>query len=324
MTPYTYQNGVYGALAGGLQNFFDGRSDFTGPVMQPYMIEGESGPTSIGSPMLSQQAIDYLRDKGYTVGTSSQGKNEFVDVLDPQGQSLYRQQYQTSTSPLQDMVKGATFVGGAMLGGQALGGLLGAGGAASGAAGAAGSAGSLGGTLGADIGFGGLTGAAADGAALGFSGSGFGAMGSPLAASAATMGGPVTFSGAAGGLLGSAAPLFGASVGGASTASTGSTPTATGGGVMDTIKGAVGPIATWAKDNPLLARLLFSGAGALLGASGGASGGGGPAPFVGTPTPWSSGMQMGIQAPVQLNNFGPVRPRAQGMSMTGAGRFLKG
>jgi hypothetical protein len=90
-------------------------------------------------------------------------------------------------------------------------------------------------------------------------------------------------------------------------------------GGVDALGEFFGPAASWVRQNPQLARLIFSGAGGLLGATqggagGGSGGGGGASTFSGEPVQWTGGLQMGIQPGAQqwqpsINNPAAVQPR---------------
>lgn len=102
-------------------------------------------------------------------------------------------------------------------------------------------------------------------------------------------------------------------------------------GLLDTVKGAGSTASQWMKDNPLLGRLLTSGAVSLLAGSGGNSSGGSQssAPS-GPPVQWNSPLQQGLLAPVQqyapaaITQNKPAGLLAQGFENDGAWRYLKG
>jgi hypothetical protein len=103
--------------------------------------------------------------------------------------------------------------------------------------------------------------------------------------------------------------------------------------VSDTLGGGMlGDAAGWMKQNPILGRLLMSGATTALSGMGGgsSSGSSGSAAPVGPPVQWNSGLQQGLLSPVQ--QFAPAavqqnRPAgllAQGQANDGAWRYLRG
>lgn len=97
-------------------------------------------------------------------------------------------------------------------------------------------------------------------------------------------------------------------------------------------KDALGPAAAFMKENPLLGRLLTSGAVSLLagGAGGGSSGGSQSAAPSGPPVQWNSPLQQGLLAPVQqyappaITQNKPAGLLAQGYANDGAWRYLGG
>jgi hypothetical protein len=96
---------------------------------------------------------------------------------------------------------------------------------------------------------------------------------------------------------------------------------------VDALGEMFGPAASWIRQNPQLARMIFSGAGGLLGymgAESGSGGGGGAQTFTGEPVQWTTGLQMGIQPQAQpwqqpaLDIPGAIQARAN----NGAGRYF--
>lgn len=94
-------------------------------------------------------------------------------------------------------------------------------------------------------------------------------------------------------------------------------------------KDSLGTASSFLKDNPLLGRLLTSGAVSLLAGSGSNSSGGSQAPS-GPPVQWNSPLQQGLLSPVQqyapaaITQQRPAGLLAQGFANDGAWRYLKG
>jgi hypothetical protein len=95
--------------------------------------------------------------------------------------------------------------------------------------------------------------------------------------------------------------------------------------LLDSLKSFGGSAKDWIKQNPNLARGLFTAAGGLAGGVGGPTGGATPAPQTfGPPQAWTSGLTMGGGGPGPRQRAPVIDyelPRAGGLSM-GAGRFL--
>ena len=90
------------------------------------------------------------------------------------------------------------------------------------------------------------------------------------------------------------------------------------GPVGDAIKGAAG----WMTENPLLGRLLMSGATGLLSAAGGGGSGDAPMQDYGPAKQWTSPLQQGlIGAPRQVQPQGLL---ASGHASDGAWRYMRG
>lgn len=99
-----------------------------------------------------------------------------------------------------------------------------------------------------------------------------------------------------------------------------------GGGLLDTLTGAAGTATQWLKDNPLMGRLLMSGAGALVSGLGGSGGGSSATPTnYGPAKQWTSPIQSGLlSAP---RNVQQVQPGGllggQGVANSGAWQWRK-
>lgn len=80
-----------------------------------------------------------------------------------------------------------------------------------------------------------------------------------------------------------------------------------GGGLLDTLTGAAGTATQWLKDNPVLGRLLMSGAGALVSGLGGSGGGSSATPTnYGPAKQWTSPIQSGLlSAPRNVQQVQP-------------------
>jgi hypothetical protein len=95
--------------------------------------------------------------------------------------------------------------------------------------------------------------------------------------------------------------------------------------------GLLGDATTWMKNNPVLGRLIMSGATGLLSGAGGSSGSSGAAQAPsGPPVQWNSNLQQGLLSPVQqyappaVQQQRPAGLLAQGYANDGAWRYLKG
>ncbi len=110
----------------------------------------------------------------------------------------------------------------------------------------------------------------------------------------------------------------------------GNTPSV-GGGLLDTIKSTGTDLSNWMKQNPVMGRLLLSGAGALLNTVGSGSIGsssGGSTTYA-SPVQWTSNPSAlgqataGLLAP-QVKQLNPQLPGLLGNANSGAWRFMKG
>jgi hypothetical protein len=99
--------------------------------------------------------------------------------------------------------------------------------------------------------------------------------------------------------------------------------------VLGTVKDTIGSAAQWMKDNPVLGRLIMSGATGLLSGAGGGSPSTPQTPS-GPPVQWNSNLQQGLLSPVQqyappaVQQNRPAGLLAQGYANDGAWRYLKG
>jgi hypothetical protein len=97
-------------------------------------------------------------------------------------------------------------------------------------------------------------------------------------------------------------------------------------GLLGTVKDA----AAWMKANPVLGRLIMSGATGLLSGAGGGGGSSAPQTPSGPPVQWNSNLQQGLLSPVQqyappaVQQQRPAGLLAQGYANDGAWRYLGG
>jgi hypothetical protein len=102
-------------------------------------------------------------------------------------------------------------------------------------------------------------------------------------------------------------------------------PASSGAGLLGTVKDA----AAWMKANPVMGRLIMSGATGLLSGAGGGSSSEPQAPS-GPPVQWNSNLQQGLLSPVQqyappaVVQNRPAGLLAQGYANDGAWRYLGG